>query len=137
MTILMKKFIYNRHSGMKKRISHIICRLDKALYGLKQAPRAWYARLSTKLLQLNFKISKADNYLFFLENSDVTIFILVYVDDIIVTSSKPQMVTKLLKNLGEDFALKNLRPLHYFLGVEVNKVKDGIVLCQKNMQVTC
>jgi hypothetical protein len=122
---------------MKKRISHIICRLDKALYGLKQAPRAWYARLSTKLLQLNFKISKADNSLFFLENSDVTIFILVYVDDIIITSSKPQMVTKLLKNLGEDFALKDLGSLHYFLGVEVNKVKDGIVLCQKNMQVTC
>jgi hypothetical protein len=43
-----------------------ICKLDKALYGLKQAPRAWYARLSNKLLQLGFKISKADNSLFYL-----------------------------------------------------------------------
>jgi hypothetical protein len=68
---------------------HYVCRLDKALYGLKQALRAWYARLSAKLLQLGFKVSKADNSLFYLRNSDVTIFILVYVDDIIITSSKP------------------------------------------------
>jgi hypothetical protein len=38
-----------------KKLSHHVCKLDKALYGLKQAPRAWYARLSTKLLQLGFK----------------------------------------------------------------------------------
>jgi hypothetical protein len=45
-----------------------ICKLDKALYGLKQVPRARYARLSINLLQLGFKISKADNSLFlFLE----------------------------------------------------------------------
>jgi hypothetical protein len=45
---------------------HYVCRLDKELYGLKQAPRAWYARLSAKLLQLGFKVSKADNSLFYL-----------------------------------------------------------------------
>jgi hypothetical protein len=48
-----------------KVVPHYICRLDKALYGLKQAPRAWYARLSVKLLQLGFKISKADNSLIY------------------------------------------------------------------------
>jgi hypothetical protein len=55
-------------------------------------------------------------------------FILVYVDDIIVTSSKPQTVMTLLKNLCGDFALKDLGYLHYFLGIEVKKVHDGIVL---------
>jgi hypothetical protein len=57
-------------------------------------------------------------------------FILVYVDDIIVTSSKSHAVTTLLQNLGSDFALKDLGDLHYFLGIEVNKVNDGIVLSQ-------
>jgi hypothetical protein len=71
-----------------KKLSHHVCKLDKALYGLKQAPRAWYARLSVKLLQLGFQISKVDNSLFYLKNKDVTMFILVYVDDIIVTISK-------------------------------------------------
>jgi hypothetical protein len=44
-------------------VPNYICKLDKALYGLKQAPRVWYARLSVKLLQLGFKISKVDNSL--------------------------------------------------------------------------
>jgi hypothetical protein len=86
--------------------------------------------LSAKLLQLGFKVSKADNSLFYLWNNDVTIFILVYVDDIIITSSKPQIVATLLEKLRDDFALKDLGDLHYFLGIEVNKVKDGIILSQ-------
>jgi hypothetical protein len=113
-----------------KNLSHYICKLDKALYGLKQAPRASYARLSTKLLQMGFKISKADNSLFYFKSNDVTIFILVYVDDIIVTNLKLHAVSALLQKLGDEFALKDLGNLPYFLGIEVNKVKDGIILCQ-------
>jgi histone deacetylase 1/2 len=64
-----------------------ICRLDKALYGLKQAPRAWYSRLSTKLQDLGFRPSQADTSLFLYNKSGITIFVLIYVDDIIVTSS--------------------------------------------------
>jgi hypothetical protein len=73
----------------EKTLSQCVCKLDKVLYGLKHAPRAWYARFSTKLLELGFKISKADNSLFYSRNNDVTMFILVYIGDIIVTSSKP------------------------------------------------
>jgi hypothetical protein len=86
--------------------------------------------LSAKLLQHSFKISKADNSLFYLRSSDVTIFILVYVDDIIVASSKSQVVSNLLKKLSDDFALKDLGELHYFLGIEVKKVNDRIILSQ-------
>jgi hypothetical protein len=111
-------------------LPHYICKLDKTLYGLKQAPRAWYAKLSAKLLQLGFRISKADNSLFYLRNNDVTMFILVYVDDIIVVSSKSHAVANLLKRLSDDFALKDLGDLHYFLGIEVKKVNDGVILSQ-------
>jgi hypothetical protein len=64
-----------------------VCKLDKALYGLKQAPRAWYSRLSTKLQSLGFHTSKTDTSLFFFNRGGVTIFVLIYVDDIIVVSS--------------------------------------------------
>lgn len=60
----------------------------------------------------------------------MTIFILGYVDDIIVTSSKPHVVIASLKQLGDDFPLIDLADLHYFLGIEVNKVEDGIILSQ-------
>jgi histone deacetylase 1/2 len=59
------------------------------------------------------------------------VFVLVYVDDIIVVSSTEKATTALLQDLKKDFALKDLGDLHYFLGIEVNKVNDGIVLTQE------
>lgn len=55
---------------------------------------------------------------------------LIYVDDIIVTSSSPQAVTDLLNKLREEFALKDLGDLNYFLGIEVKKVNGGLQLSQ-------
>jgi hypothetical protein len=106
-----------------------VCKLDKTLYGLKQAPSAWYSQLSTKLLALGFKASKADTSLFIYMKNNVTMFVLVYVDDIIVTSSCPTAIDALLKDLNTEFAVKDLGNLHYFLGIEVKKQDGGIVLC--------
>jgi hypothetical protein len=106
-----------------------VCKLDKILYGLKQAPSAWYSQLSTKLLALGFKDSKADTSLFIYMKNNVTMFVLVYVDDIIVTSSCPTAIAALLKDLNTEFAVKDLGNLHYFLGIEVKKQDGGIVLC--------
>jgi len=58
-------------------------------------------------------------------------FVLVYVDDIIVASSSSQATEALLKDLQSDFALKDLGQLHYFLGIEVKHVPDGLVLSQE------
>ncbi|XP_073355569.1 uncharacterized protein [Aegilops tauschii subsp. strangulata] len=102
-----------------------ICKLDKSLYGLKQAPRAWYSRLSSKLHTLGFVPSKSDTSLFIYNKSNTVIFVLIYVDDIIVTSSSNEAVTALLKDLQSDFALKDLGDLHFFLGIEVKRNQEG------------
>lgn len=107
-----------------------VCKLDKALYGLKQAPRAWYARLCKRLQELGFLPSKADTSLFYYSRGEYTIYILVYVDDIIVASSSPKATAALLKDLQKDFVLKDLGDLHYFLGIEVRRSNDGLVLSQ-------
>jgi hypothetical protein len=92
------------------------CKLTKALYGLKQAPRVWYAHLSDKLQSLGFSPSKADVTLFHYKRGAITMFLLVYVDDIILVSSSSSVVTELLSSLKQDFALTDLGSLHYFLG---------------------
>lgn len=61
----------------------------------------------------------------------VVIFLLIYVDNIIVTSSSTAATLVLLKELQAEFALKDLGELHYFLGIEVKKVHDGILLTQE------
>jgi hypothetical protein len=83
------------------------------------------------LVQLGFVASRGDTSLFIYQKGGVTIFLLIYVDDVVVASSSNQVVEALLADLRQDFALKDLGPLHYFLGIEVEKVKEGIVLSQK------
>jgi hypothetical protein len=108
-----------------------ICKLDKALYGLKQAPRAWYSRLSTKLCDLGFVPSKTDTSLFLFNKEGITIFLLIYVDDIIVTSSSDYAIYALLRDLNKNFAIKDLGDLHYFLGIEVTKKQNDLLLTQE------
>jgi histone deacetylase 1/2 len=107
-----------------------VCQLDKALYGLKHAPRAWFSRLSSKLHAFGFIASKADTSLFLYQRSGITIFVLIYVDGIIVTSSSDASIYALLKDLNTHFAIKDLGPLHYFLGLEVKQIPDGLLLTQ-------
>ena len=101
------------------------CRLVKSLYGLKQAPRAWHARLSSVLGSLGFSPSTADTSLFILQRPDVTVYLLVYVDDIIVISSTAAAIPRLITALRADFAMKDLGVLHYFLGIEVDSSSSG------------
>jgi hypothetical protein len=108
-----------------------VCLLQKAIYGLKQAPRAWFSRLSDKLLDLGFKGSRSDSSLFIFKNSQFVMYILIYVDDIIITSSKSSAVDEFLKLLQSDFAVKDLGSLNFFLGIEVLKASNGILLSQK------
>jgi hypothetical protein len=105
-----------------------VCKLQKAIYGLKQAPRAGFSRLSTKLLELGFHGSRSDSSLFIYKTKFLIIYILIYVDDIIITSSKPAAIDDLLHSLTHDFAVKDLGTLNFFLGVEVISNPHGIIL---------
>ena len=72
-----------------------VCRLKNALYGLKQSPRAWFGRLSYTMKGFGYKQAMIDHTLFFKRNGDHITFLIVYVDDMIVTSSSPKEVEKL------------------------------------------
>jgi hypothetical protein len=108
-----------------------LCKLEKLLYVLKQAPRAWFARLSGKLQELGFVPSKADVSLFIYKLDKVTIYMIVYVDDIIVVSSTASASDWLLVQLHQSFPVKDLGRLGYFLAIEVKHQKDGLHLSQQ------
>ncbi|KAM0037798.1 putative RNA-directed DNA polymerase [Helianthus debilis subsp. tardiflorus] len=108
-----------------------VCLLHKSLYGLKQAPRAWFTKLSMALLQLGFHGSKTDPSLFILNSSGTLVYLLVYVDDIIITGNHSRAVHDVIKDLSSMFALKDLGQLHYFLGIEVVHHGSDLVLSQR------
>lgn len=89
---------------MSPQFPHHVCKLNKALYGLKQAPRAWYDVLSKSLLKQGFHNSLADSSLFVLAQDIDLIYVLVYVDDILITGNNSQLVHKIIQGLGTEFA---------------------------------
>jgi histone deacetylase 1/2 len=107
-----------------------VCKLQRALYGLKQSPRAWYARLSDKLHSLGFVSSKADTSLFIFTHGRVTIYMLVYVDDIVIAGSSTPAVDRLVQTLAQTFPIKDLGLLEYFLGIEASYTSAGMRLTQ-------
>ena len=75
----------------KDRLDHV-CRLRKPIYGLKQASRSWYLSLNQHLLTIGFINSSADASLFVHTHGHIVTYVLVYVDDILVTGSDPAIV---------------------------------------------
>lgn len=109
---------------------HFVCKLHKALYGLKPAPRAWFNRFSSYLLNIGFFQSLADSSLFIYRCSSHTIYLLLYVDDIVVTGSDSHQLILFLDLLGREFDIKDLGGLSYFLGLEVTPVATGLHISQ-------
>lgn len=105
-----------------------ICKLNKVLYGLKQAPRAWYERKTTTLLGFGFKASKCDPSLLILKTASHCLFILIYVDDIIITGTSMTLIQDLITKLNDIFALKPLGDLDYFLGIQVEILPNSSLL---------
>ena len=80
-----------------------VCKLRKAIYGLKQAPRAWNARFAKFLMKLSFVISRADTSLFVFGKGAELAYILLYVDDIVLTASSTTLLNKIIVALKPNF----------------------------------
>lgn len=108
-----------------------VCKLRKAIYGLKQAPRAWYNELRSFLIQFGFKNSMADTSLFVYNDGTHILYLIVYVDDLIITGDKPLKINEFITLLAKQFSLKDLGKLAYFLGIEVVPNDQGLILSQR------
>ena len=106
------------------------CRLKKSLYGLKQAPRAWYQRFADYITTIGFQHSTSDHSFFIYRQHSDMAYILLYVDDIILITSTHSLRKSIMSLLASEFAMKDLSPLSYFLGIVVSRHPGGIFLSQ-------
>eukprot|EP00253_Pinus_taeda_P027357 PITA_27357 len=104
--------------------SNLVCQLKKSLYGLKQAPRAWYAKLDRFLLDIGFSRCHYDNTAYTKKVGKPLIILVLYVDDLILTGSDPNLINHENSNLKNKFEMKYLGHLHYFLGLQVLQSKE-------------
>jgi hypothetical protein len=98
-----------------------VYKLSKLLYGLKQAPRASFHLFTKVARSLGFQPTRSDVSLFTLHHSTEMAFLLLYVDDIILTASSDALLHGIVACLGASLAIKDLGPVHYFLGIQVTR----------------
>eukprot|EP00879_Flechtneria_rotunda_P000030 GHRR01000048.1.p1 GENE.GHRR01000048.1~~GHRR01000048.1.p1 ORF type:complete len:438 (+),score=38.22 GHRR01000048.1:151-1464(+) len=123
--------------GYEEGGSHIVCHLRKALYGLRQAPRAWYTTLRHKLEAIGFKASDADASLFVLDKDKHMVYLLVYVDDILVASRSEQAVQHVKQLVGSLFDVRDLGEACFFLGMEITRDwKNGCIKLSQRKAVS-
>lgn len=110
---------------------HYLCKLKKAIYGLKQAPRAWYDKFSSYLLEFGFFCSHSDPSLFCYLHGNCVMFLLLYVDDMLLTGNNNDLLQQLITSLNSVFRMKDMGPLHYFLGIQAHFHAGGLFLNQE------
>jgi hypothetical protein len=108
-----------------------VCRLKKSLYGPKQSPRAWFEHFDQAVKCYRFCQSHADHTMFYKHSKEGRIAILiVYVDDIILTGDYHEELIQLKQRLANEFEIKDLGALKYFLGIQFVRSKEGIFVNQ-------
>lgn len=108
-----------------------VCLLSKSIYGLKQAPRAWYLRFANFITSIGFRATRSDTSLFVLQRGNDVAYLLLYVDDMVLTASSDALLRQLIDRLQREFALKDhAAPLRFFLSIDVHLSSSGFFLSQ-------
>ena len=110
-----------------------VCRLHKAIYGLKQAPRQWYMKLKGVLSDLGFTMSLSDNGIYVVTKSHSTLYLGLYVDDIIIATDSMSDLEEIKQSLSSKFQMKDMGGIRKFLNIEIEyNMKFGyMILSQK------
>lgn len=98
--------------------------LKRSLYRLKQASRMWFHRLKEFLVVKDFNATQLDASLFVKLHEERSIYILVYVDDMVITGSNEEKVNQCLRELSLEFDVRIVGKLNYFLGIRVRNHAD-------------
>ena len=112
-----------------------VCKLNKSLYGLKQSPRQWYKRFDQFMIGQNYTISNFDHCVYFRKLQDGSfIYLLLYVDDMLIASRNQEEICRLKAQLSKEFEMKDLGEAKKILGMEIARDRQRGTLCLTQKQ---
>ena len=104
----------------------MVCKLRKSLYGLKQSPKQWYKRFDSYMIRIGYKRCEYDCCVYVKsldDDSSSFIFLLLYVDDMLITAKSMVEVNKLKSLSSKEFDMKDLGAAKKILGMEIHRDK--------------
>jgi hypothetical protein len=105
---------------------YLVCKLKKSLYGLKQSPRQWYKQFDSNAIGIGYRRCKYDCCVYVRSlDDDSFIFLLLYVDDMLIAVKSIVEVNKLKVLLSKEFDMKDLGTTKEILGMEIRRDRDA------------
>lgn len=105
-----------------------ILKLKKSVYGLKESSRCWNNEINSFLLEIGFVRSENDFCLYFKVSNNERIYLLLYVDDIILAGPSLSSLNEIISKLMNRFEMKNKGQLNHFLGLEIKYNREEGIL---------
>lgn len=96
-----------------------VCKLQKAIYGLKQASRSWNLCFHEKVTQFGFSRSEDESCIYIKVSGSVVVFLVLYVDDILLIGNDIPTLQSVKEWLGKCFAMKDLGDATFVLGIKI------------------
>ncbi|CAL8089035.1 unnamed protein product [Prunus armeniaca] len=100
---------------------HMVCKLGKAIYGLKQASRRWYFKFHQTISSYGFEKNIADQCIYLKKCGSRFIFLVLYVDDILLTANDHNLLKNTKELLSNNFEVKDLGEAAFVLGIEIQR----------------
>jgi hypothetical protein len=128
----LEEDIYMQQPPTYEQGSGMVCHLQRSLYGLRQAPRAWNQRLRKELAALGFRQAQSDPSLFITGSGVDTVYLLVYVDDILI-AARGDLAKQVYAAIEDKFTVRNLGDATFFLGMHItrDRIARTITLSQE------
>jgi hypothetical protein len=107
---------------------HMWCHLRKSIYELKQASKQWYLNFDENIRSFGFKENEEDNCIYAKFRNGKFIFLILYVDDILLTSSDVSLLLETKRFLSSNFDMKDLGETSFILGIKIHRDRRKWVL---------
>ena len=97
----------------------MVCKLKKSIYGLKQASRQWYIKFDEVIITIGFKENVIDGCIYMKVNGSSFIFLVLYVDDILLAANETILLAETKQMLCNHFDMKDLGDASFVLGIKI------------------
>ncbi|KAM1784757.1 hypothetical protein ACFX12_037744 [Malus domestica] len=96
-----------------------VCKLQRSIYGLKQASRSWNIHFDTEIKSFGFTQNEDDNCVYQKVIRDAVVFLVLYVDDIVLFGNDTAVLSSVKVWLSKTFHMKDLGDASYVLGIKL------------------
>ena len=112
----------------------LVCKLNKSIYGLKQSARLWNSTIDQFLQSEGLKPSLNDPCVYMYFDQNTTIYLLLWVDDIILATNKQEVLDSFKVKLSDRFKVKAMGKLKWFIGIQFH-ISDSVISMNQSMYV--